>query len=85
MTPYNGLANRRKSTVTNADASTSQEPPGQLGVLLGAFAAEIAPDAPDLADVLTAWPTLPEPVKAGIVAMVKAAGPTGTEQTEGEK
>jgi len=28
--------------------------------------------SPDLADVLTAWPTLPEAIKAGILAMVKA-------------
>ena len=34
------------------------------------------PDAtvdPDLAAVLSAWPRLPEALKAGIVAMVKAA------------
>jgi hypothetical protein len=29
--------------------------------------------APDLAEVVAAWPTLPEPIKAGILAMVKAA------------
>ena len=29
---------------------------------------------PDLAQVLEAWPTLPEALRAGIVAMVKAAG-----------
>ena len=28
----------------------------------------------DLADVIRAWPRLPEAVKAGIVAMVKASG-----------
>jgi hypothetical protein len=28
---------------------------------------------PDLAAVVAAWPDLPEPIKAGIVAMVKAA------------
>ena len=28
---------------------------------------------PDLAKLVTAWPTLPEAIKAGIVAMVKAA------------
>ena len=35
--------------------------------------------APDLQAVVTAWPTLPEALKAGIVAMVKAATvpPTG--------
>ncbi len=30
---------------------------------------------PDLQAVVTAWPMLPEPVKAGIVAMVKVATP----------
>jgi hypothetical protein len=29
---------------------------------------------PDLAGVVAAWPGLPEAVKAGIVAMVKATG-----------
>ena len=33
---------------------------------------EPAPMPPDLAAVVAAWPTLPEPVKAGILAMVKA-------------
>jgi hypothetical protein len=33
------------------------------------------PDAvpADLAAVVNAWPTLPEPIKAGVLAMVKAA------------
>ena len=29
------------------------------------------PAVPDLAAVLSAWPNLPEPVKAGILAMVE--------------
>jgi hypothetical protein len=28
---------------------------------------------PDLAAVVAAWPTLPEPIRAGILAMVSAA------------
>jgi hypothetical protein len=39
------------------------------------LAAEICPSCPDLAAVVTAWPHLPEALKAGIVAMVKAAVP----------
>jgi hypothetical protein len=27
----------------------------------------------DLADVVTAWPDLPEPIKAAVLALVKAA------------
>lgn len=29
---------------------------------------------PDLAAVVDAWPTLPEPIKAGILALVNASG-----------
>jgi hypothetical protein len=32
---------------------------------------------PDLAAVVAAWPTLPEPIRAGILAMVKAASGEG--------
>lgn len=32
-----------------------------------------APEDADLALILAAWPEMPEPVKAGIVALVKAA------------
>ena len=39
------------------------------------IAPEPAPDA-DLAKVIQAWPKLPEAVKAGVLAMVKAAGGT---------
>ncbi len=33
----------------------------------------LAENAPDLAALVTAWPNLPEPITAGILAMVKAA------------
>jgi hypothetical protein len=32
-----------------------------------------SPFPPDLAEIVTAWPNLPEALKAGIVAMVRAA------------
>ena len=32
--------------------------------------------SPDLAAVVDAWPDLPEPIRAGIMAMVKAASDT---------
>jgi hypothetical protein len=42
--------------------------------LLGASGPEIGPD---LAAVVAAWPRLPEAMKAGILAMVKAANDAG--------
>jgi hypothetical protein len=38
------------------------------------FPTDIRQTEPDLATVVDAWDRLPEAVKAGIVAMVKAAG-----------
>jgi hypothetical protein len=51
--------------------------------LLGAFAAEIGPKAPDLAAVVSAWPALPQALRAGIVAIVKAAGQARPEESKG--
>jgi hypothetical protein len=28
---------------------------------------------PDLAELVAAWPTLPDPIRAGILAMIRAA------------
>jgi hypothetical protein len=39
----------------------------------GEPAASHGPRRPDLAAVVSAWPALPEPLKAGITAMVKGA------------
>ena len=61
-----------QSVPGNAQASGEQATydaePECLGALLGALRAE----SPDLARVVAAWPTLPEPVRAGIVAMIEA-------------
>ena len=72
-----GLGNRTTPGVTDSIADTYGDRQGELGVLLGALAAEIAPDAPDLSAVLSAWASLPDAMKAGIVAMVKAAAIDG--------
>jgi len=65
-----------KSRLTPAqvpeNTGTYDTPPKALGALLGAFAAEIGPKAPDLAAVVSAWPGLPEALRAGILAMVKS-------------
>ncbi|MBE3097831.1 MAG: hypothetical protein IMZ44_12000 [Planctomycetes bacterium] len=76
LSPVNGLANRCTPDVTAEKTGTSAQSPDRLAALLGAFAAEIGPKAPDLAAVVSAWPGLPEALRARIVAMVKAAGET---------
>jgi len=79
-----GLEDRCRECGKNPTASTCAHSPERLGVLLGAFAAEITPTAPDLADLLTAWPALPDALKAGIVAMVKVACPAPAERASGD-
>ena len=66
------------SAQSPAAATTCENSPDDLGAFLGVLAAHIAPAASNLAAVLAAWPTLPEPLKAGIAAIVKAA--SGTER-----
>ena len=60
-----------------AAESSCENSPDDLGAFLGALA-ELLADAPELPALLAAWPTLPEPLRAGIAAMVKAA--SGTER-----
>ncbi|MBN2580954.1 MAG: hypothetical protein JXB10_18365 [Pirellulales bacterium] len=44
------------------------------GAESGAQNAENRPIDPDLGAIIDAWPKLPDPIKAGILAMVRAAG-----------
>jgi hypothetical protein len=52
-----------------------------LGIAASSVAHHLPTDTcqipPDLAAVVAAWPTLPEPIRAGILAMVKAASAGG--------
>jgi hypothetical protein len=45
----------------------------QSGAECGALGARDAPLDPDLAAVVDAWPALPAAIKAGILAMIRAA------------
>jgi hypothetical protein len=60
-----GLGNRSRGDATTDSNATCGECEFD-----SAFLAE---KMPDLAAVVTAWPTLPAAIKAGILAMVKAA------------
>jgi hypothetical protein len=53
--------------------------PESRGAESGALGGDSIPFSPDLVQVITAWPQLPEAMRAGIVAMVRAAG-GGVEQ-----
>ena len=65
-----------RSDVSAADDKHLQKPPPEGGAESGAVGAKTGlndPDAADLRRVAEAWPALPEPVKARILAMVAAA------------
>src|SRR3954466_772099 len=70
--PYNGLANRhpsRRNTLIIQRAYVGINDTPSLPLPYGP-----ADMPPDLAVVVSAWPDLPEPIRAGILAMVRAAG-----------
>jgi hypothetical protein len=46
----------------------------QGGAESGALATESRPIDPGLATLIDAWPALAEPIRAGILAMIRAAG-----------
>ena len=69
MTPYNGLANRNVSDVTCLPATGLRSETHRSAHHLPTR----ADLPPELAEIADAWPGLPEPVKAGILAMVRAA------------
>lgn len=62
------------STTVHANKELRESAP-QGGAESGAVGAQTPPIDPDLQAVVKAWPGLPESVRAGIVAMVRAAVP----------
>ena len=63
------LQNRCSESVTDVNATTCDTTDPALTALLTYFEQK----SPDLARVVEAWDNLPEPVRAGIVAMVQAS------------
>jgi hypothetical protein len=45
------------------------------GAESGALATALGPDRSEYATLMNGWPTLPEPIRAGILAIVRAASP----------
>jgi len=65
-----GLRKQRADSVTGSGQADCDKGQGQLGRMLGLLASQ----KPDLAEVVKACDSLPEPVRKGILAMVQAAG-----------
>jgi hypothetical protein len=62
------------SDVTSSKNKDLRDSQNASGAESGAVSPISGPIDPDLQRVIDAWPNLPEAVKAGIVAMVKASG-----------
>jgi hypothetical protein len=75
-----GVAYRQVSAVGDEGLEPTAKSPGNRGVGVQSGAECGAPDSPktpfdpELASVVDAWPKLPDAIKAGIVAMIRAAG-----------
>jgi hypothetical protein len=59
-----------------SNSSGNQGDSDESGAESGARGAQIKLKDPDLGAIIDAWPTLPEPIKAGILAMVRTASGT---------
>ena len=65
-----GLQNQLHDSASPSQSSTSGNAEENLAFCL----AFLAQKSPDLALIVERWDSLPEPVRAGIVAMIKVAG-----------
>ena len=63
-----GLGNRKNATVRASQTSTYNDTDSVLGACLATLQQHI----PDLASVVEGWENLPEPVRAGIPAVISA-------------
>jgi len=67
-----GFSVRADTPENTGKTSVSSE----AGADAGAVETKLAQFSPDLQSLIDAWPTLPEAIKAGILAMVRAASAT---------
>ena len=72
VTPYDGVANRCDTTATNDDATTC----GIDAENSADYLALLERKSPDLALLVKRWDTLPEAVRVGIMAMIRASDQT---------
>jgi hypothetical protein len=72
VTPPTGFRNRAEDAVT-IDGNSTYAPDAVCSAFCSAF---LVKNSPDLMVIVDAWASLPEAIRAGILAMVKAAKPT---------
>ena len=65
-----GFQGRRLTPETTGNTGISSD----AGADAGAVETKLAHIGPDLQGIIDAWPALPDAIKAGIVALVKASG-----------
>ncbi|MCC6427501.1 MAG: hypothetical protein IT435_11845 [Phycisphaerales bacterium] len=75
--PPEGLEHLRDSAGNTRVSDSGGSKSGNKGGGFGPPTPPAKPTDPDLAAVIAAWPSLPAAVRAGITAMVKAAGAGG--------
>ncbi len=68
-----GLEGLEPVNVTKRTDNELRDAEDPRGAESGAVDTEKVPIDPDLARLINAWPNLPEAIRAGIVAMVRAA------------
>jgi hypothetical protein len=76
-----GLENRFTDSPTNSNSSTS----GNSIKNLASCLAFLSQRSPELALLVQSWETLPDAVRAGIMAMVKASSGTQTGRRPGQE
>ncbi len=69
-----GESNPRPVSVQGSTDNDLRDASNAGGAESGAVPPISTPNDPDLTRLIDAWPTLPEAIKAGILAMVTAAG-----------
>ena len=69
INPFDGLANRLESDVSDCNSTTYESVEENLAFYL----ALLSEKSPDLALIVDSWEALSEPVRAGIITMVKVA------------
>ena len=67
-----GFEVRCKDSATASEANGLRLPPDPVGLPLAIDVRQSEPLDTDLAVIVDAWPSLPDAVKAGILAMVRA-------------